>query len=79
MLRSAVGATSTAAVELLLPGCGSVVPDVSVAVFDSVPGVVAVTVATIVTVASAPPASEPRLHETAVVQVPWLGVADTTS
>jgi hypothetical protein len=62
-----------------LLGSGSVVPDVRVAVLDSGPGVVAVTVATIVTVASAPPPSEPRSQVIPVVQVPWLGEAETTS
>ena len=58
-------------------GTGSGVVELTLAVFTSVV-LLTVTVAVIVTVADAPGANDPSVHETAVVQVPWLGVAETS-
>ena len=71
---SAVGGTTTDADALLLPGVGSGVGEVTVAVLVSVVALAAI-VASIVIVADSPRERSPSAHCTAAVQVPTLAVA----
>lgn len=73
--RSAEGTTVTLAVAELFEGKGSVSFAETLAVLVKLP--VAMALATIESVAAAPFAKLPKLQLTAVVQVPWLGVAET--
>src|SRR6266850_508174 len=73
--RSTDAVTGVFTVAVLFPGAGSVSLATTLVVFVTVP--VAAGLTTMVTVALAALARVPRLQLTVVVQVPWLGVAET--
>jgi hypothetical protein len=75
--RSAEATTVTLAMAVLFEGKGSASSAETLAVLVKLPAAMAL--ATIESVALAPFAKLPKLQLTAVVQVPWLGIAETTA